>query len=101
GIKAGSQGLITAWRMEKIGRSTEAAEQYEKYSIYFPRSSDVPFALYKAGSLRRNIGQILASNRLLNRLLKEYPKSEYGVRAEFLLAANVESLIRFEQAADL
>ncbi len=74
--------------------------QYERFPINFPRSSEAPLALFKAGVLYRQLAQISSSNRILERLIKDYPQSPYVARSELLMAANDQSLLRFDQAAE-
>lgn len=98
-LRADSPVLLSAWRLENVGKTSEAAEAYEQFVIYYPKSSDAAHALFRSGLLYKRAAQIRSSNRMFERLLKQYPSSQYVSKAEFLLAANYESIIQFEKAA--
>jgi tetratricopeptide (TPR) repeat protein len=91
----GSQALEQASVLEKTGKKLEAAKEYEKAVYAAPRASYSNYAKWKAASLFREEKRFVKSNSLLDQIVK----GDYLKESQFLRAANLESLLKFEVAA--
>ena len=98
-LVVGPLRLVDAGRLESSGSIDEAAALYEQYALLFPKAQDTDFALFRAGLLYRSLTRITASSRIFSKLILDHSESKYASQAEFFMAANEESLIRFNEAA--
>jgi TolA-binding protein len=57
------------------GDTSLAIQSFEYVIREFPDNRKIPLALYKAGVAYQNLGDIDKANKLLQRVLQEYPGS--------------------------
>lgn len=83
--------------LEQNGRIREAAEEYERQALAFPKSQSAPLANFKAAELYRKESQFKASDQALGRLTG----TRYEEDALFIRAQNAQSILDYGRAVKL
>lgn len=86
-----------AENLEKSGQGLEAAEEYDRIAIAFPKSSSSPYATWKAAQLYRQEFRFKQSDIALERL----KGTRYEAEASFLKASNARSYLDYGRAAQM
>ncbi len=90
--------LAYAEELEAQGNFTEAAREFLRYWVYFPRDSLAPYALMRSGVCYGKAGRADLAKGVFERYLKAgYPKAEFAqlelAKALFLLGENYEKVL--------
>jgi outer membrane protein assembly factor BamD len=93
----------------KAGRDEEAVLAYDDFVRLHPKNEAVPYAIYKMGMVYR--GQMLTPDRdptnskkavdAFERLIKEYPNTEWAEKAKPRLKETLENLVQHEMDVGL
>jgi outer membrane protein assembly factor BamD (BamD/ComL family) len=77
----------------------QAAEHYNAFLQRFPQHNKAPTALKQLAAIAQQKGDMQGAIALYERLLKEYPQSEQGAAAQFMIAFIYEEYLRDTERA--
>jgi len=82
-------------------KSDEAEALYTQFLVRFPKNERAPEACKKQAIILQQQGKMRQAIDAYNRLWKDYPASEYGAEAHFMIAFIYEEYLQeYDQARD-
>lgn len=85
-------GIILADCENQLGNPEAAVRLYSEYAMLYPEKPRTPELLYKAAKISMDIGHFLDAEKFYDRIIADYPKSEFY---ELALYGKTQTMIFF------